>query len=147
MTIAVDHSRTNQVRLAAQQLRTALGASEETRTRAIREAKEWLISAADQHETDAARVRQRFLAEPAAAQAEQTTADVMSVVISDLYVANTLMAAGQAVEETGAPSAPHLLDEALVGIQQAAGLDRLRVRAHSTATRQDTHMVSIFRWR
>jgi hypothetical protein len=129
VSIPIDYVRTNQVRLAAQQLRAAIHAPEARRAKEIREATDWLVSAADQHENDAARARQGFMAETTAPQSEQTKADVMLVVISDLYVANTLMAAGHALQETEAPPDPKLLDQALIGLHQSATVDQETIRA------------------
>jgi hypothetical protein len=124
MSTAADYTKTNQVRLAAQQLRAALNAPPDRRAGEIRAATDWLTAAADQHENDAARARQGFLAQPVAQQPGRTPADIMSVVISDLNVANTLMAAGNALQETEAKPDPKLLDEALIGMQQGATLDQ-----------------------
>lgn len=130
MATMIDSRRMNQVRLAAQQLRAALDAPPIHRAMQIREAKEFLLSAAEQQETDATGAREYFLA---AASLEKTPeaapADIMTIVISDLSVANTLMAAGAALEETETKADPAKLDQAVIGLQQSSDVNENAIRA------------------
>jgi len=129
LRVPIDYVRTNQVRLAAQQLRAAMNAPENQRPKLMKDASDWLMSAADQHENEAARARQGFVAETEGPEAQLSTPEMMSVVISDLHVANTLMAAGTALQETEAKPNPQLLDQALVGLQQTATIDQETISA------------------
>jgi hypothetical protein len=136
MAMPINYARTNQVRLAAEQLQAALRVPEIRKATEVRDAKEWLISAAEQHENDAVRAREHFTSEVSAAKEPEWTApDIMSVVISDLWVANTLMAAGNVLEETPAKPDPKLLDQALIGIQQSTSIDEDTTRAFAFSSK------------
>jgi hypothetical protein len=120
MALRIDFARTRTVRLAAQSLQEALKAPESRRSAEIREAKAWLLSAADEHEDEAAKTRNQMFAEAeTTSKPEQVASDVMAAVLSDVHIANTLMAAGNALEETDAYPNPELLNQAVFGMQQA----------------------------
>lgn len=82
-----------------------------------------LERAAQQHETGGAGYRAFMFSElettPEAEKAtrEWLTEDMLASVLTDLQVANVLMAAGQTIGETGEKAEPHLLDEAILRLE------------------------------
>jgi hypothetical protein len=62
---------------------------------------------------------QMFAETETTAKPEQVAGDVMAAVLSDVHIANTLMAAGNALEETDAYPNPELLNQAVFGMQEA----------------------------
>lgn len=85
----------------------------------IKEAKEWLLSAADDHEAEADRQRNLMFSEAEANTAAQHVADdVTAAILGDLQVANVLIAAGIVLEETDAKSDLVLLDRALFQLEE-----------------------------
>ena len=145
MTLRIDSTRTRPVRLAAQRLQEALKAPESRRAAEIREAKDWLLSAADEHEGEAVKTRNQMFAETEmTAKPEQLASDVMAAVLSDVHVANTLMAAGNALEETDADPNPELLNQAVFGMEETAPLQEQteRVLAFSAEPIHSTDLPS-----
>ena len=68
----------------------------------VREAKEWLLSAADnQGRESAAALEQYFAAPPSTEARTVSTAQALAGIIADAQVGNTLIAAGQALGEAG----------------------------------------------
>jgi hypothetical protein len=99
-------------------LQEALEAPASRRAAEIRKAKEWLISAADEHEGEATKTRHQMFAEiEVEEQPEHLLSDVMATILSDLHVANTLMAAGNVTQETDADPNPELLNQAVFELQ------------------------------
>ena len=109
---------TRNVRLAAQDLRSALDLPDNERAPRLREAKQWLISAADDHAAASARATERyFSAPPADGTAIEMPIDVLSSILEDTQVGNTLIAAGHALDETGSGGSVRALDDAISGLQ------------------------------
>lgn len=111
-------SSTRPVYLAAAELRAALALPEEERSARVREAKEWLLSAADAHGRETAAVRQQYFEAPPSSSAKAvSSADALAGIMADAQVGNTLIAAGKALGEEGAPANPGALDDALMRMQ------------------------------
>jgi hypothetical protein len=85
-----------------------------------------LAAAAQAHDTDADRYR-RFMFEEAEATQEEVgtpqraVEDLLAAAVLDLHVANVLMAAGNAVGETGTAGEEAALDESLLRLENIAG--------------------------
>lgn len=107
---------TDSVLNAGKRLRQNLNADQARREFAVTQ----LERAAQQHGTGGASYQTFMFSELSAAPEsdkatrERVTEDVLATVMTDLQIANTLMAAGQTLGETGGRAEPHLLDEALL---------------------------------
>ena len=102
---------TRNVRLAAQDLRSALDLPDSERAPRLREAKQWLISAADDHAAASARATELyFSAPPTDGTHIEMPIDVLSSILEDAQVGNTLIAAGHALDETGSGGSARALD-------------------------------------
>lgn len=110
---------TQSVLHAGGRLRNVLDADRATREYAITR----LERAAEQHETGGTGYRTFMFSELETtteadkAIRERVTEDVLISVLTDLQVANVLMAAGQALGETGEKAEPRRLDEALLRLE------------------------------
>jgi hypothetical protein len=107
-------SSTRSVLQAARRLRRDLDADVARRGFAI----EQLERAAGQQQDSAAGFRSFMFSELKTAtvpeHTERVAEDTLASISADLHVANVLVAAGETVGETGARAAPHLLDEAIL---------------------------------
>jgi hypothetical protein len=106
---------TRNVRLAAQDLRDALDLPEDQRAARVRDAKRWLVSAADEQGESSSRVAQLYFTGPAGESpaAEPTGADALAAILADAEVATTLIAAGHALGESGTGLETAPLDDAI----------------------------------
>lgn len=106
------------VRLAATDLRQALALPEPQRESRVREAKKWLLSAAeDQGRESAAATEQYFSAPPSTGETTVSAADALAGIMADAQVGNTLIAAGHALNETGSGANPAVLDDAILALE------------------------------
>jgi hypothetical protein len=109
---------TRPVRLAAAELRQALTLPEAERAGRVREAKEWLLSAADNQGRESAVAREQYFAAPPSTEARTvSTAQALAGIIADAQVGNTLIAAGQALGEAGVQTGPGVLDDAILALE------------------------------
>jgi hypothetical protein len=109
---------TRPVRLAAAELRQALALPEAERATRIREAKEWLLSAADNQGRESAAAREQYFSAPPSTEARTvSTAEAFEGIIADAQVGNTLIAAGQALGEAGTQAGPGALDDAILALE------------------------------
>jgi hypothetical protein len=108
---------TRSVRLAATELREALTLPAAERAARVRAAKEWLLRAADDQGRESDTARSLYFAAPPATSAKTvSTAETLAGIIAEAQVANTLIAAGQALGETGGEARPEALDDAIVAL-------------------------------
>jgi hypothetical protein len=110
---------TRNVRLAAQDLRSALNLPNNERAPRLRDAKEWLLSAADDYAADSAKATELYFSTPTATTNREIPIDALSSILEEAQVGNTLIAAGHAVDETGEGGSTRALDEAISGLQTA----------------------------
>jgi hypothetical protein len=109
---------TRPVRLAAEDLRRALTLPDAERAGRVREAKEWLLSAADNQGRESAAAREQYFAAPPSTEAMTvSTAQALAGIIADAQVGNTLIAAGQALGEAGVQTGPGVLDDAILALE------------------------------
>jgi hypothetical protein len=102
------------VRLAAQDLRNALNLGEAERARRIREAKTWLLSAADEYGVASAAATELYFSAPSpGTPAGGAPVDALTAILSDAQVGTTLIAAGHALGEGDAAPDTAPLDSAI----------------------------------
>jgi hypothetical protein len=125
------------VRLAAQDLRNALALPEDQRVSRIREAKQWLLSAADQQTSSSFEATRLFFSTPPGeVPPHESTADTLDSILADAQVANTLIAAGQALGEAGPAPDATPLDHAISSLESfespSAEIERLNFSGEPT---------------
>src|SRR5262244_525180 len=116
----IPNTGTRPVRLAAAELRQALSLPEAERAARVREAKEWLIQAADDQGRQSAAAREQYFSAPPSSEAKTiSTADALAGILADAQVGNTLIAAGHALGEAGVEAKPGVLDDAILSLESS----------------------------
>jgi len=109
---------TRSIRVAATELRKALTLPEAERALRVRDAREWLLSAADEQGLEATQAREKYFTAPASAADKTISAvEALTAILDQAQTAQTLIAAGHAINETGAGGDAAALDNAIVALE------------------------------